>query len=476
MGDAVNQKIDTSADPHTEHREMDRLIEQYIVDPQSLALEEQRRIYEHFLKRVEADDTEAEQLKLALDAVDQALDRAKQGDPAFRVTPRGTYRRREAEMKMVPIDVLIPNEDNKEIFCDIDGEEFEQFKGSIQEHGVIEPLIVDEDMRVICGDQRLRAARALGLQSVPAVIRSVGETETRAMMAIEENIRRRQLQPTEMARAIKKLTELKGRAGRAGQVAEAVGLSERQVQRYQDLSHLIPELSSLLDGGTLTQQAALQLAQLEEAVQRELYQAMKERMAKTLEEHKAVEFETMHAGLLKELDDLSAAAKKLAGRDVELTTRLNELQGRLDRAEGQVGGEIKTKKILEEEIEKIRAEMYRKVQEKQALIDKLTKNTEPAVVPPPDYQALKSENVKLKAALKERGESTARPAPQADVVLAELDALIGSRLLTIDLDSLARNLSPSAKERLQTLIRKLEAWIAGVKQRLGVPRIATKKS
>ncbi|MEW6682563.1 MAG: ParB/RepB/Spo0J family partition protein [Nitrospirota bacterium] len=462
-----------SIEQQSEHREMDRLIEQYVADPQSLSLEEQRRIYEHFLNRAGTDDAEADQLKLALQAVDQALGRAKQGDPAFRVTPRGTYRRRDAEMKLVPIDALIPNDDNQDLFRDMEGEDFEQLKASIQELGVIEPLVVDEEMRVICGHQRLRAAKALGVGSVPAVIRAVGEPETRAMITIEENIRRRQLQPSEMARAIKKLAELKSRTG---QVAAAVGLSDRQVQRYRGLSDLISELSALLDGGTLTQQVAIQLAQLDETVQREVYQAMKDRMARTLEEQKSVEFETMHAGLLKELDDLSAGAKKLTERDGELTARLTELQQRLDRAEGQVGGEIKAKKILEEELEKVRAEMYRKVQEKQALIDKLTKNTEPTVVPPPDYQALKSENAKLKAALKERGESVAKATPQAGAVLAELDALIGTRLLAIDPDSLTRNISPAAKDQLQSLLRKLEAWIAGVKQRLGAPRIATKKS
>jgi len=456
-----------------EDRDVDRLIEQYVADPQSLSLEEQRRIYEHFLKRVGADEAEGEQLKLALQAVDRALERAKQGDPAFRITPRGTYRRREAEMKLVPIDVLVPSDDNQDLFRDMEGEDFEQLKCSIQELGVIEPLVVDEDMRVICGHQRLRAAKALGLASVPAVIRAVGEAETRAMITIEENIRRRQLQPSEMARAIKKLTQLKGRAE---QVAEAVGLSDRQIRRYLDLSHLIPELSVLLDGGTLTQHVALQLAQLEEAVQRELYQAMKERMSRTLEEQKSVEFETLHAGLLKELDDLSAEVKKLTQRDGELTARLSESQQRLDRAEGQVGGEIKAKKLLEEELEKVRAEMYRKVQEKQALIDKLTKNTEPTVVPPPDYQALKAENAKLKAALQERGETAAKAAPQAGAVLAELDALIRTRLLAIDPDALTRNISPAAKDQFQTLLRKLEGWIAGVKQGLGAPRPAAKKS
>lgn len=466
-----------NADPDREHREMDRLIEQYVADPQSLALEEQRRIYEHFLKRVGTDDPEGEQLKLALQAVDQALERAKQGDPAFRVTPQGTYPRRDAEMKLVPIDALIPSDDNQDLFRDMEGEDFEQLKCSIQELGVIEPLVVDEEMRVICGHQRLRAAKAVGLQAVPAVIRAVGEAETRAMITIEENIRRRQLQPSEMARAIKKLTELKEHVGRAGPMADVVGLSDRQVQRYRDLSDLIPELSVLLDGGTLTQHVALQLAQLDDAVQRELYQAMKERMAKSLEERKAVEFETMHAGLLKELDGLSAEAKTLKQRDGELTTKLNELQQRLDRAEGKVGGEIQNKKTLEEELEKTRAEMYRKIQEKQALIDKLTKNTEPTVVPPPDYQALKAENTKLKAALKERGESVTKAAPpQTGAVLAELDALIGTRLLAIDPESLTRNISPAAKDQLQSLLRKLEAWIAGVKQRLGAPRTVARKS
>ncbi|MFZ5862371.1 MAG: ParB/RepB/Spo0J family partition protein [Nitrospirota bacterium] len=462
-----------SIEQQSEHREMDRLIEQYVADPQSLSLEEQRRIYDHFLKRVGADDTECEQLKLALQAVDQALDRARQGDAAYRVTPRGTYWRRDAEMKLVPIDALFPSDDNQDLFRDMEGEDFEQLKGSIQELGVIEPLIVDEDMRLICGHQRLRAAKAVGLPSVPVVIRSVGEAETRAMITIEENIRRRQLQPSEMARAIKKLTELKTRAG---QVAETVGLSDRQVQRYRSLSDLIPELSVLLDGGTLTQHVAIQLAQLDETAQRELYHAMKDRMARTLEGQKAVEFETMHAGLLKELDGLSAEVKSITQRDGELTAHLTELQQRLDRAEGQVGGEIKAKKLLEEELEKVRAEMYRKVQEKQALIDKLTKNTEPTVVPPADYQALKAENVKLKAALKERGESVAKATPQAGAVVAELDALIGTRLLAIDPEALTRNISPAVKDQLQSLLRKLEAWIAGVKQRLGAPRIASKKS
>ncbi len=52
---------------------------------------------------------------------------------------------------------------------------------------------------------------------------------------------------------------------------------------------------------------------------------------------------------------------------------LNDLKPRLERAEFRVGEEIRARKQLEKELEKARAETYRKVQEKQAIIDKLTK-------------------------------------------------------------------------------------------------------
>ena len=373
----MNEKNKASAEEGIDDRQLDRLIEQYLADPGSLSLEEQQNIFEHFFSRMkQMGSPEAEQFARALEVVNRSLEQARQGDPAYLITPRGIYRKQENDMRVISTSQLVPDVRNLDLFRDMEGEDFEQLKSSIQEIGLIEPLIVDQELRVICGHQRLRAARAIGLQSVPVVVRWIAEEETRAIVAIEENIRRRQLQPSEIARAIKKLIELKGQKHKVDQVAQEVGLSRTQVYLYRGLDGLIPEFSSLLDAGKFTREVALRIAQLEEEVQRELHEALRERITKALEEQKAVEFETLHAGLLKEVDDLSAEVKKIKQREAELKTKLNELQDRADRAEFKVGDELKAKKDLEEELQKTRAEMYRKVQEKQALMDKLTKNME----------------------------------------------------------------------------------------------------
>jgi ParB family chromosome partitioning protein len=444
-------------------KKLDRLSDRYLSDPGSLSLEEQREIYSHFMNRIrESNPTgrEAEMFRKAVESVDRELEQAQKGEPGYIRTSQGTYRKVKTEMKWVPINLLMIGPECRDLFRDMEGEDFEQLKSSIGELGLIQPIIVDQEMRVISGHQRLRAARALSLESVPVVVHQLGEDETRLIMIIEEHIRRRHLQPSEMARAIKKLLELKGKGYSADKVAQEIGLSKRQVNRYRGLDHLIPEFSSLLDFGKLTQQVALQISELEEEVQRELYEALGERITKAMEEQKAVEFETIHAGLLSDLDSLSAEVKTLNDRESELKAKLNEMQDRLDHAEFKVGDEIKTKKTLEEMLQKTRAEMYEKVQEKQALIDKLTKSMEPA----PDYQVIKSENTNLKAILKELETSAANGIERPELLVAEIQGIIMNRLLSINPKILKGKLPPQIKEQVKELIHKLEAWLDELKQ------------
>lgn len=441
-------------------QKLEERIQRYLADPESLSLEERLEVYQYSLAEVTASQItgdEAGILKERIDTLKGELERARREDPAFIITPKGTFYKREPEMKMAPIDRVMPNPDLPELFLDMEGEEFELLKRSIQETGIIQPITVDQEMQVICGDQRLRAARALGLTTVPVLVRWVRDKETRAILSIEENIRRRQLQPSEMARAVKKLIELKENRNRADQVAREIGLSKRQINRYRGLEHLIPEVSSLLDGGRLTQEAALQIAQLDEEIQRVLYDSLGERIAQSLNEQKSIEFKKVNADLLQKIEALSAEIKKYEQRSETLNKENRELQDHLDRAEFKVGDEVRAKAQLEGELQKTRSEMYQKVQEKQALIDKLAKNVEPKVVPPPDYQALKAENAKLKTALTE----SARP---PEVVFAEIHEVIAVRLLPINLNILKGRLPPEMRDRLKLLIPKLEVWVGSLKE------------
>ncbi|HZW85293.1 MAG TPA: ParB/RepB/Spo0J family partition protein, partial [Nitrososphaerales archaeon] len=78
-----------------------------------------------------------------------------------------------------------------------DEEDLAELEGSIERHGLLQPLIVrssEEGYEVIAGNRRLAAVRSLGLKSVPAV---VVEADDRSAfeMSLVENIQRKTLNP-----------------------------------------------------------------------------------------------------------------------------------------------------------------------------------------------------------------------------------------------------------------------------------------
>lgn len=88
-----------------------------------------------------------------------------------------------------------------------DGEKLKELTASIEEHGVIQPLLVRETAKgyeLIAGERRLRAAKAAGLKEVPVII-SQTEDEKAAEMGLIENIQREDLNALEEAEAYGKM-------------------------------------------------------------------------------------------------------------------------------------------------------------------------------------------------------------------------------------------------------------------------------
>lgn len=75
------------------------------------------------------------------------------------------------EITNISIDVLKVHPRNTEFFDDISGQEYEEFKNSIKEEGIISEIIVAPDMTIISGHQRYKAAKDLGIAIVPIRIR-----------------------------------------------------------------------------------------------------------------------------------------------------------------------------------------------------------------------------------------------------------------------------------------------------------------
>ena len=123
---------------------------------------------------------------------------------------------------------------------DFDQKDLDELANSIQEHGIIQPLIVSPGEGgtyiLIAGERRLRAAKQVGLHTVPVVVRQASDREL-LELALIENIQRADLNPLEEAEAYRQLTQDFGLSHE--EVAQRVGKSRPAVSntlRLLDLS------------------------------------------------------------------------------------------------------------------------------------------------------------------------------------------------------------------------------------------------
>lgn len=120
-----------------------------------------------------------------------------------------TEKMEPGEMRMIPIDridVLNPRERNKGVFDEI--------VGNIKAIGLKKPITVTprdgpdgtERYLLICGEGRMKAFRALGEKTIPALVVAVSD-ESAYIMSLAENIARRQYRPLELLAGIEQLRD-----------------------------------------------------------------------------------------------------------------------------------------------------------------------------------------------------------------------------------------------------------------------------
>ncbi|UCZ53244.1 ParB/RepB/Spo0J family partition protein [Bacillus shivajii] len=88
-------------------------------------------------------------------------------------------------------------------------EAIEELKASIEQHGILQPLIVRKSIKgyeIVAGERRYRAAKSAKLSTVPAVIKELSEDQMMEI-ALIENLQREDLNPLEEAKAYQKLLE-----------------------------------------------------------------------------------------------------------------------------------------------------------------------------------------------------------------------------------------------------------------------------
>lgn len=124
---------------------------------------------------------------------------------------------------------------------------------SIKEHGILQPVLVrpmdDGSYQIVAGERRWRAARRLGLDEIPVVIKELSDFES-AQIALIENLQRENLNPVEEAMGYKELIEKFDMTQDA--VAKTVGRSRSYIANAVRILALPERIISLLENGEIS--------------------------------------------------------------------------------------------------------------------------------------------------------------------------------------------------------------------------------
>ena len=146
--------------------------------------------------------------------------------------------------------------------------ELKELADSIQEHGVLQPLLVSElengGYQIIAGERRWRASKIAGQATVPVIVKKMADQE-RLEVALIENVQRENLNPIEEGFAYKRLIEEFGLTQE--QVAEKVGKSRPAIANAVRLLGLPEEVQNALMIGKISSGQARALLTLEDTKQ-----------------------------------------------------------------------------------------------------------------------------------------------------------------------------------------------------------------
>ena len=246
----------------------------------------------------------------------------------------------------IDIDRLEPNRRQPRRLFDDEG--LAELAESIKSTGILQPVLVTRDgdrLRILAGERRVRAARLAGLTRVPAIIREKLEDRDHLLLALIENLQRRDLTALEEAEAFRSLRDEFGMT--QDQVADKVGKDRTTVANTIRLLKLPSTVRESLERGLLSAGHARALLSLSSA-----------------EDQESLAAEAIRAGLsvraiearVKELLEKTGKKRSKAAKAVDADTRDAEL--RLQRALGtrvsikrkKRGGELRISFYSEEEL------------------------------------------------------------------------------------------------------------------------------
>ena len=214
-------------------------------------------------------------------------------DDLFSTEEKRQEEQRE-QVQQIPIDALHPFTNHP--FKVLDDEAMARTVESIAQYGVLAPLIArprpdGDGYEIISGHRRQYAAKLAGLETLPVIVRQMSD-DAAVILMVDSNLQREHILPSERALAYKmKLDAMRRTSGRPSKenvsqigtqkrsdqiMAEELGESRNQIQRFIRLTNLVPELLDMVDEKKIAFNPAVELSYLDESQQRDFLEAMED--------------------------------------------------------------------------------------------------------------------------------------------------------------------------------------------------------
>ena len=336
-------------------------------------------------------------------------------------------------MQALKVQDLIPHPKNEYFFDDMTGQKYEEFRESIRTSGVIEPLIVTQDMVIVSGHQRRRGCIDEGIETVMCDVRYYSDKDGRSKEdwilkdLIETNVRQRGEIGGSELKAIHRVDELrriygvqnggdrgnqytggKVAVGKVSQLANfpqtteevcaAAGIDYESYRKFKSLADLNPDWQELLEAGNVSASVASRIiAKLPSDKQTELLESLpddaKQRLTASeakryiaMLEQQQKEYDTQVADIARknreDMAELNKDNDAKAKRVIELENTINDLRAQRDPAmkklyeqserERQLSQSLQAEKCkLEAQVQRLNAKLSEADSQVKELLDDL---------------------------------------------------------------------------------------------------------
>lgn len=208
-------------------------------------------------------------------------------------TEESRQEQKREQVQQIPIEELFPFKEHP--FKVLDDEAMQRTVESVAQYGVLAPLIArprpEGGYEIISGHRRQHAAELAGLDTLPVIVREMTD-DAAILLMVDSNLQRESILPSERAFAYKmKLDAMKRTSGRPSKenvsqigtqkrsdqiMAEEMGESRNQIQRFIRFTNLIPELLDLVDQKKISFNPAVELSYLADSEQQDFLEAMQD--------------------------------------------------------------------------------------------------------------------------------------------------------------------------------------------------------